>query len=497
MSLITQYSRISHHTISPSGTTFTVPSQEDFTSTSSPWSITDLALSEFGVNQSDNKLYVRIGSNINEVGLNISGGTGGTLTGTPNQVVYFDQNGNPTSDSGFTHSFTGGTMFYVSPVDAIQYGLSNGQLFADTGTTGSALFYNDSTDGNNYSNFVASLESIDLGSSFKNISALGWQDQGISQNQSLVLVSHFSGSPMIVMQSQQYTDTGYTTTYGGFAELFSGGSQFGYQSGNTFAGIQVDNLEGVFIESTDRINIISADISLLCSGATIGSGFTYSNYTGTTISNNPDAGSTFELVVGGEIGNNSGSVAALSYNDTVNNYQNIIGVFSGNSTGDVGLHTSLMGFANNNTGDGAFVIASNNNGTPTVYLQTSNLSGGTISTIGITEDQEIINVSNGNYTGSFDIATSGTSLEFQLTSGGTTSGFYAIGSTDNINTVAQIQSSGTTWTWANVDGASGSILTTNGSGQLSFTPPATGLTGSYTVGTNTLTLVNGLITAIA
>ena len=234
MSLITQYSRISHHTITPSGTTFTVPSQEDFTSSTSPWTTTDLALSEFGVNEADNKLYVRIGTHINEVFLN---GNELTFTGTPNQVIYYDANGSVSSDSGFTHSITGGTLFYIKPESDIQYGLLNGQLFSDTGTTGSGLFYFDSSGGKNYQNFVGAMENID-GGDFENISALLWQDQGISQNQSLILASHFSGNPVIVLQAQSYTDTGYTTTYAGFVSLTNSESRFGFMSGSTFTGLR-------------------------------------------------------------------------------------------------------------------------------------------------------------------------------------------------------------------------------------------------------------------
>ena len=58
--------RISHHTIT-TGATFSVPPQEDFTAVgASAWTPNDLALSEIGVDELNNKAFIRIGSVINE-----------------------------------------------------------------------------------------------------------------------------------------------------------------------------------------------------------------------------------------------------------------------------------------------------------------------------------------------------------------------------------------------------------------------------------------------
>lgn len=79
MALITQYSRISHHTIfGLTGSTFSVPATEDFTSGS--WTIYDLALSEIGVNETDEKAYIRIGNSIKEFnfGAGVTGSAGAT-----------------------------------------------------------------------------------------------------------------------------------------------------------------------------------------------------------------------------------------------------------------------------------------------------------------------------------------------------------------------------------------------------------------------------------
>jgi hypothetical protein len=66
MSLITQYSRISHHTIT-SGT-YSVPTQEDFTlSGTGSWTPQDLCRSEIGVNQSDDSVSIRISNSIYDI----------------------------------------------------------------------------------------------------------------------------------------------------------------------------------------------------------------------------------------------------------------------------------------------------------------------------------------------------------------------------------------------------------------------------------------------
>lgn len=71
MSLQIQYSRISHHALSGVGLTFSIPPGVDFTiiNGSASWngSGTDLADREIGVNTSDNKAYLRIGNNINQL----------------------------------------------------------------------------------------------------------------------------------------------------------------------------------------------------------------------------------------------------------------------------------------------------------------------------------------------------------------------------------------------------------------------------------------------
>jgi hypothetical protein len=70
--VITQYSRMSQHTIfgQPTGASFSIPTDEDFTNGS--WSIYDLALSEIGVNETDKRVFIRIDDEIKEFQLGSS-----------------------------------------------------------------------------------------------------------------------------------------------------------------------------------------------------------------------------------------------------------------------------------------------------------------------------------------------------------------------------------------------------------------------------------------
>lgn len=87
MAKLTQYSRISHHTIyGLTGGTFSVPSQEDFTA--GDWTIYDLALSEIGVNETDKKAYMRVDDEIKEFAW-----VGGSTTGATNSIIMSDTSG--------------------------------------------------------------------------------------------------------------------------------------------------------------------------------------------------------------------------------------------------------------------------------------------------------------------------------------------------------------------------------------------------------------------
>lgn len=63
--IITQNSRMYQHRITASGSTFTIPVNEDFTS--NEWLATDLGIGEIGINTTDNRIFYRSNNSINEL----------------------------------------------------------------------------------------------------------------------------------------------------------------------------------------------------------------------------------------------------------------------------------------------------------------------------------------------------------------------------------------------------------------------------------------------
>lgn len=110
MAIIQQNSRISHHTLTSIGATFSVPSQEDFTSKTSPWTPNDLCLSEIGVNEGDGRVYIRIGNGIKE--FDFKGPTGSGGENLANTLAV----GN--TMSGFIQSSGGDTQLYITDSDS-------------------------------------------------------------------------------------------------------------------------------------------------------------------------------------------------------------------------------------------------------------------------------------------------------------------------------------------------------------------------------------------
>lgn len=82
MAKIEQYSRIINHAISTSGAVFTVPTSNDHTDET--WLATDLYVGEFGVNVTDDKVYVRTSNGIIPVA------TGASGSSTASNIFVFD-----------------------------------------------------------------------------------------------------------------------------------------------------------------------------------------------------------------------------------------------------------------------------------------------------------------------------------------------------------------------------------------------------------------------
>ena len=114
MAKITQYSRISHHTLAGSASaTFSVPTSEDFTDGS--WTPVDLALSEIGVNEDAGSAYIRIGSDIKQF-----------------QLAGVTASAEPLSTTLAVGNTTGGNDIVVSLDDLIKGG---GSASISLGTT--------------------------------------------------------------------------------------------------------------------------------------------------------------------------------------------------------------------------------------------------------------------------------------------------------------------------------------------------------------------------
>jgi hypothetical protein len=110
MAKIEQYSRIINHAISTSGSVFTVPTSNDHTDET--WLATDLYVGEFGVNVTDDKVYVRTSNGIIPVA------TGSTGSGTGASILVFNS---PNINIGTTYSANS-----LSP---------NGVYYTDLGTS--------------------------------------------------------------------------------------------------------------------------------------------------------------------------------------------------------------------------------------------------------------------------------------------------------------------------------------------------------------------------
>jgi hypothetical protein len=106
---IEQFSRIINHRITTSGQTFTIPTSNDHTDET--WSSTDLYIGEFGVNLTDDKVFVRTNNGIVELATN----TASTATSS----VWFLDGSDIKIDTGIT-------------ADAI---VRNTNSFVDLGTT--------------------------------------------------------------------------------------------------------------------------------------------------------------------------------------------------------------------------------------------------------------------------------------------------------------------------------------------------------------------------
>jgi hypothetical protein len=160
MAKITQYSRISHHTITGSASaTFSVPASEDFTD--GTWTVADLALSEIGINEDSKTAYIRIDNEIKEFSFNPgligpTGPTGGmqslsdTLaignTSGPNHIYMNDGYGI------WNNNNTAFIRFNDTPGSEIYHNVNNGTSSTDVYHSSNYWYAN--TNEGDYSTYI-------------------------------------------------------------------------------------------------------------------------------------------------------------------------------------------------------------------------------------------------------------------------------------------------------------------------------------------------------
>lgn len=104
MAKIEQYSRIINHAISTSGAVFTVPTSNDHTDET--WLATDLYVGEFGVNVTDDKVYVRTSNGIIPVS------TGATGSGSGANILVFNSPDIQISATYSANSLSPNNLYY-------------------------------------------------------------------------------------------------------------------------------------------------------------------------------------------------------------------------------------------------------------------------------------------------------------------------------------------------------------------------------------------------
>jgi hypothetical protein len=135
MGIISQYSRVSHHTLTQTNVSpqvdFTVPISEDFTDGS--WTATDLALSEFGIKEDTKELFIRIGDEIKQVGLDAA-------PGSPYNSIQFNSAGSFAGSSNMLYDNVLSTLDINLLKNSLNLGTVNYGIYP---ITGCGLTYND------------------------------------------------------------------------------------------------------------------------------------------------------------------------------------------------------------------------------------------------------------------------------------------------------------------------------------------------------------------
>ena len=185
MALNPQYSRISHHAITTAGATFSVPPGEDFTVIGGTlsWNVTgtELADREFGLNTTDNKAYLRIGSNINE--LLFVGGTANDQSFAETLAI---------NNNSQTYNLIMGTSTYIGSSN------TGGRIDLDYGGVGGEVYI---TTDNGTGNLPALVLSGVTGAILQNYSG----DVNLTTNYEKILISDGNGIDIVSYDSAPVT----------------------------------------------------------------------------------------------------------------------------------------------------------------------------------------------------------------------------------------------------------------------------------------------------
>lgn len=292
--IILGQTRFEFHTLTQSGATFSVPLQEDFTieGTTMSWTINDLGLSEIGVNESDNKAYIRIGDSINEFSFSGPGPTGATGATGPAATQSWAQT-LAVNNNSQTYNVIMGTATTISSVNggsfiALDYASTPTALWLDANSTTNDVYIELYENGillETNTNDLATASYIQMGPGQIDVVTQGYRFwptvQGFGGNGIYSVAERISSTNSVAktistivgcdplnigieVKATIYGRYGYTSSYAG--ELFAA---FKYDGANTVQLSTTDKVEKTeFSTATSNITTDGTNIFIEVTGET-------------------------------------------------------------------------------------------------------------------------------------------------------------------------------------------------------------------------------------
>lgn len=295
MAKITQYSRISHHTIfgtANAGLTFSIPTSEDFTD--GTWTIYDLAMSEIGVNEEDKKVYIRIDDEIKE--FEFVGGTAGAESLADTLAVGNTTGGNNIVLTGGDEIVSGNggsfiTLDYSSTPDRLYMGQTNSYVDLNNGTTRvvgtseAALRVNGSNRLSISSDGTSTLSSSTFSVSGANVLINSDKYIASSSNNNKITLQDTSSQNRIELYSDSSVKSmiGSGTTFSSFESYIISNTAYGqWTTYNPSVGFStISLLNGAISIQSDTVRI-SSDVIEHYTDGTAKRKFTYQPYISTS-----------------------------------------------------------------------------------------------------------------------------------------------------------------------------------------------------------------------